>query len=213
MEEHTALFVAGLFMGLGPCLAFCAPILIPYIAGSERSWLEGLKDVLIFSASRVVIYGVLGLLAGGIGCLLSSSKLDFIKYLGLGIFVLLLGIIMLLRGKGFPLCRILHRETIERGTKSMILLGVLIGLAPCLPLLGALTIIAGLAKGPLMGAFWGLSFGLGTVISPLIILAPIAGGLGRLLSSKPVFYQTFSRLCGCFLIYFGIRLILGVIKT
>jgi len=210
MEEHTALFVTGLLMGLGPCLAFCAPILIPYITGSEKSWLGGLKDVLVFSLSRLVITGLLGSLAGEMGYLLSSPKFDLIKYLGLGIFVLLLGVIMLLGGKGFPLCRILHRETIERSTKSMILLGILIGLAPCLPLLGALTIIAGLAKGPLMGAFWGLSFGLGTVISPLILLALVAGSLGKLFSLKPIFYQTFSRLCGCFLVYFGIRLIIGV---
>ncbi len=216
MEEHTALFITGLFMGLGPCLAFCGPILFPYIAGSKRSWLGGLKDILIFSASRVVIYGLLGLLASSIGYFLteviSSPKFNLIKYLGAGIFVLLLGMIMILGRTRFPFCRLLHKETIEKSAKSMILLGILIGVSPCLPLLGALTTIAGLAKGPFVGAFWGLSFGLGTVISPLIILALVAGSLGKLLSLKPIFYQTFSRLCGCFLIYFGIRLILGVFR-
>jgi len=217
MKEYTALFITGLLMGLGPCLAFCGPILFPYIAGSKRSWLGGLKDILIFSTSRVVIYGLLGLLASSTGYFLaeviSSSKLNLIKYLGAGTFVLLLGIIMMLGRTRLPFCRILHRETIEKSAKSMILLGILIGVSPCLPLLGALTTIAGLAKGPLVGAFWGLSFGLGTVISPLIILALVAGGLGKLLSLKPILHQVASRLCGCFLIYFGIRLILGVIRT
>ena len=216
MEEYTALFVAGLFMGLGPCLAFCGPILFPYIAGSKRSWLGGLKDILIFSASRVVIYGILGLLASSIGYFLaeviSSPKLNLIKYLGAGIFVLLLGIIMMLGRTKFFFCRLLHRETIERSAKSMILLGILIGVSPCLPLLGALTTIAGLAKGPLVGAFWGLSFGLGTALSPLIILALVAGGLGKLLSLKPILHQVASRICGLFLIYFGIRLISGVFR-
>lgn len=216
MKEPTTLFVTGLFMGIGPCLAFCGPILFPYIAGSKRSWLGGLKDILIFSASRVVTYGLLGLLVSSIGYFLteaiSSPKFNLIKYLGAGIFVLLLGIIMMLGRIRLPFCRILHRETIERSAKSMILLGVLIGISPCLPLLGALTTIAGLAKGPLVGAFWGFSFGLGTVISPLIILALIAGGLGKILSLKPTLYQVASRLCGCFLIYFGIRLILGAVR-
>lgn len=217
MKEYTALFFTGLTMGVGPCLAFCGPILFPYIAVSKRSWLGGLKDILVFSASRVVIYGILGLLASSIGYFLteviSSPKLNLIKYLGAGIFVSLLGIIMLLSRTRFFFCRLLHRETIERSTKSMILLGILIGVSPCLPLLGALTTIAGLAKGPFTGAFWGFSFGLGTVISPLIILALVAGGLGRLLSFKPILHQVASRLCGCFLIYFGIRLILGVVRT
>jgi thiol:disulfide interchange protein DsbD len=216
MEEHTALFVTGFFMGLGPCLAFCGPILFPYIAGSEKSWLGGLKDILIFSASRVVIYAILGLLASNIGYflteLISSPKFNLIKYLGVGIFVLLLGIIMILGRTKFFFCRLLHRETIEKSTKSMILLGILIGISPCLPLLGALATIAGLAKGPLVGAFWGFSFGLGTAISPLIILALVAGGLGKLLSLKPILHQVTSRICGLFLIYFGIRLISGVLK-
>lgn len=217
MKEPTTLFVTGLFMGIGPCLAFCGPILFPYIAGSKRSWLGGLKDILVFSASRVVVYGILGLLVSSIGYFLteviSSPKFNLIKYLGAGTFVLLLGIIMMLGRTRLPFCRILHRETIERSARSMILLGILIGVSPCLPLLGALTTIAGLAKGPFIGAFWGLSFGLGTVISPLIILALVAGGLGRLLSLKPILHQVASRLCGCFLIYFGIRLILGVVRT
>ncbi len=216
MEEYTALFVTGLFMGLGPCLAFCGPILFPYIAGSKKSWLGGLKDILIFSASRVVIYAILGLLASNIGYFLteviSSPKFNFTKYLGAGIFVLLLGIIMILGRTKFFFCRLLHRETIEKSTKSMVLLGILIGVSPCLPLLGALTTIAGLAKGPLVGAFWGFSFGLGTVISPLIILALVAGGLGKLLSLKPILHQVASRICGLFLIYFGIRLISGVFR-
>ncbi len=212
MKEPTTLFVTGLFMGIGPCLAFCGPILFPYIAGSKRSWLGGLKDILIFSASRVVIYGIFGLLACASYQAISSPKLNLIKYLGAGIFVLLLGIIMMLGRTRLPFCRILHRETIERSARSMILLGILIGVSPCLPLLGALTTIAGLAKGPLVGAFWGFSFGLGTVISPLIILALVAGGLGKLLSLKPTLYQVASRLCGCFLIYFGIRLILGAVR-
>lgn len=216
MEEHTVLFFTGLTMGVGPCLAFCGPILFPYIAGSKRSWRGGLKDILIFSASRVVIYAILGLLASNIGYflteLISSPKFNLIKYLGAGIFVLLLGIIMILGRTKFFFCRLLHRETIERSTKSMILLGILIGVSPCLPLLGALATIAGLAKGPLVGAFWGFSFGLGTAISPLIILALVAGGLGKLLSLKPILHQVASRLCGCFLVYFGIRLISGVVR-
>jgi len=216
MKEYTALFFTGLIMGVGPCLAFCGPILFPYIAGSKRSWLEGLKDILIFSASRVVIYGLLGLLASSIGYFLteaiSSSKFSLVKYLGAGIFVLLLGTIMMMGKTRLSFCRILHRETIERSAKSMVLLGILIGVSPCLPLLGALTTIAGLARGPLVGAFWGFSFGLGTVISPLILLALAAGGLGKLLSLKPILHQIASRLCGCFLIYFGIRLIIRVLK-
>ena len=56
MKEPTALFVTGLFMGLGPCLAFCGPILFPYIAGRKRSWLGGAErysDLLYLSSSDI----------------------------------------------------------------------------------------------------------------------------------------------------------------
>jgi sulfite exporter TauE/SafE len=216
MKEYTALFFYGITMGLGPCLTFCSPILLPYItARNKENWLGGVRDILIFSLARVTVYSLLGLAAGSIGfgltAVIAGDRFIFLKYLGMGIFILLLGIVMVLGRTKFTFCRILHRETIERSTKSMILLGILTGFSPCLPLAGALGIIAGLAPGSLAGAFWGFSFGLGTVVSPLILLALAAGGVGRLFSLKPALHRALRGVCGSFLIYFGIRLIWRVL--
>jgi len=70
MGAAAELFLNGLALGLGPCMVFCLPILVPFIAGTRRGWLEGLKATLAFSLSRLAAYTLLGLLAGLSGELL-----------------------------------------------------------------------------------------------------------------------------------------------
>lgn len=95
----------------------------------------------------------------------------------------------------------------------MVLLGIMIGLAPCLPLFGVLTYIAFNSQNFLHGAFLGLTFGMGALISPLILIGPLAGGTATLLLKKPLVYKIFGYLCGLILIYLGIGMVIRVLSA
>ena len=90
----------------------------------------------------------------------------------------------------------------------MALLGLMVGFAPCLPLIGLLTYIAFNARNALDGVFLGLSFGAGTLISPLILFGCLAAGIPILLVKRPLVYKLFIRGCGLVLMYVGIGMII-----
>lgn len=215
MKIYIDVFLLGISLSWGPCLSFCAPITVPYIAATQKSWLEGLRVSLVFSLARIVSYVVLSLISATLGYYLirrfyEEQQTASVIYIIAGAFVVLLGIIVLL-GKSFrfPFCSGIEKIK-ATGIGEMALLGVLVGFAPCLPLLGLLVYIAFNAQNFLHGAALGLTFGLGTLISPLILFGPLAGGAAGLLFKKPLVYKIFSCICGVLLIYFGIALIIRV---
>ena len=199
-------------IGAGPCMLICAPILLPYIAGTKRTWREGLKATLVFGLTRLVIYSLLGGVVGYVGYYL--FQLFYNRLWGVylwtlaGIFIIILGILIVL-GKGVknPFCRFLQGQTLENSTKSMIFLGVVIGLSPCLPLLAVLTEIMFLAEEFYQGFLYGLAFGVGTVISPLLLLGALAPFLTGKLSRTQRSARILNLSCGVLLIGMGLYII------
>jgi sulfite exporter TauE/SafE len=186
------LFTIGITMAFGPCLFFCTPIVLSYIAGTQDNWRKGFKSVLIFSMSRAIVYVLLGLLAGFFGKMLTTTldKYSLTIYFIGGIFISLSGILILLgKNPNLHLCQTLRKYTVEDDIRNTIILGIIIGLLPCTPLLGILVYISLVSKDLWQGALLGLSFGVGTMISPLIIFG----------------------VCGFLLFLFGIQLIVSQI--
>ncbi len=70
-----ALFVAGLTVGVGPCMVHCAPALAFYVTGTADGWRAGLKAALGFALARLSAHTLLGALAGGIGASLVTPLL------------------------------------------------------------------------------------------------------------------------------------------
>jgi sulfite exporter TauE/SafE len=217
LKIYVDLFLTGIALGSGPCLYFCAPILLPYIAATQKGWLEGLKITLAFSFARVVSYVSLSLISATIGQYLIrrfyETQAGTIIYLTVGVFISLLGILIVI-GKSLHL----HfcppfKGTAYEGIKEMILLGLVVGFAPCLPLFGVLTYIAFHSQNFLHGALLGLSFGVGTIVSPLILLGSMAGGTATLLLKKEFVHKIFSRLCGLALLYLGVSMIIRTLRT
>jgi sulfite exporter TauE/SafE len=207
----------GITLGWGPCLSFCSPILLPYIAATQTSWLKGLRAAIIFSLSRILAYMVLALIVVSIGRVIINKfyghTIGISIYLLIGIFISLLGLVLFF-GKKFEslqLCKILNIHTSGRGLKSLIILGILIGLAPCIPLFGALSYIAFVSKNLLEGIFLGFCFGIGTLLSPLVIFGLLAGGLPKTLFKNHKIFTIFNRICGLFLFYLGLKLIIKVL--
>ncbi|NQT95023.1 MAG: sulfite exporter TauE/SafE family protein, partial [Candidatus Omnitrophica bacterium] len=93
-----SLFVTGMIMGSGPCLASCGPILVSYIAATKRSPLGGLWGCLVFSASRVLVYIFMGGIAGFVGAgLFSRFYWEMPGYIILfvsGLFISFLGVLI-----------------------------------------------------------------------------------------------------------------------
>ena len=128
-----SILIQGFVIGSGPCMLVCAPILLPYIAGTKRTWQEGLKAALIFGLTRLAVYTLMGGVVGYIGYYL--FRLFYNRFWGIylwiiaGIFIIILGFLIMI-GKGIrnPICKVLQKQTLEDSTKSMILLGIIIGM-------------------------------------------------------------------------------------
>ena len=217
--EYTAagLFLTGLALGASQCTLTCGPVLGLYVAGTAGGWRGGLKATLAFSLSRLFCYLLLGFIAGlssvFITDILSGHDFSFYVWILTGSFISLLGALIILgKEPHLKLCHLLKRHTVDDSTKSMALLGFIIGITPCAPLLGVLTYIALTAKGPLLGMFYSLCFGVGpAVVTPIIIIGILAGVVPGAVFKTPRIYQFFRRICGVLLIFYGIRLIIQVL--
>ena len=216
MKIYIDLFIIGVLLSWGPCFSFCAPLTLPFIAATQKGWRQGLKLSLVFSLARIVPYVILSIISAILGQYLISNfyegQAKTVIYFVVGAFISLLGIIILI-GKSpyLHLCAPVKRIG-PGGVKEMALLGLLVGFAPCLPLLGVLAYIAFHTQDFLQGALLGLTFGAGTLVSPLILCGSLAGGVSLILLKKPLVYKIFSRACGVILVYFGIDMIIRALR-
>ena len=212
MSTAIELFIIGITVSFGPCLAFCSPVILPYIAATRRGWRDGLIVILIFSFTRLIAYCLLGLLAGLFGSLLAQRfhQFGYLVFLVGGMFISLLGLLIILgKEPGHHLCQALRKQVVDNRIKGPVMLGLIVGILPCLPLLGVLAYIALEAQNLWHGAFYGLAFGMGKFISPLIPLGVLASALPAGLIKNHRIYGFFSRLCGFILFLIGVNLVVS----
>jgi len=218
MSTLGALFATGLALGISQCMLSCAPLLLLYVAGTAVGWKEGLKAALVFSLARVLAYSILGALVGFLGmrlvdCFRGETFIPWVQLVA-GAFVSLLGILIMLgRNPQLHLCRYFSKHTLNNSILSMGLLGFLIGVVPyCAPFLGILTYIAFAVRDPLLGALYGLFFGLGAaLVTPLLVAGPLAVLIPKLVFKSPLLLEIFRRVSGVILLIFGIRLIVMLV--
>ncbi len=216
LETALGLFFTGLVLGSTRCMLSCAPLLILYIAGTKEGWKEGLKATLIFSLARLSAYILLGFLAGLVGVfitnLIQEGSLSTYLIMGMSIFISLVAVLMIL-GKelSFSPCQRFKEIGIQRSTLSMAISGFTIGFASyCTPFFGILAYIASTVKSPLLGALYGLSFGLGaSLLTPLVVAGVLSSVIPRLIFSHPSILKIFRRACGLLLLLWGIRLFIS----
>ena len=212
MNTAIELFIIGITVSFGPCLAFCSPVILPYIAATRQGWKEGLVVILTFSFARLITYCLLGLLTGLFGRLLTEQlhQFGYLIFLGGGLFISLLGLLIIFgRGYHHHLCQVLRSYAVDDKIKGPVMLGLIVGILPCLPLLGVLAYIALRTQNLWQGAFYGLAFGMGKFISPLIPLGILASTLPAGLIKNLRVYGFFSRLCGFILFFIGVNLIVS----
>lgn len=214
MRMYVELFVLGATLGAGPCLAVCAPILIPFIASTGQNWRQGLKAAAVFSFFRALAYAALGVVSVLCYALIESIVVPENRYylsLLAGFFVVAVGLLFILmkRDIHLPFFGSLADRLLRKSNQSMAVLGLLIGFSPCLPLIGALALVAAQATSVLDGAALGLTFGMGTFLSPLLVLAVLAGHVSERMSKSRRLFGTLRMVCGIVLVVSGLYLIRG----
>lgn len=136
---------------------------------------------------------------------------DFSKYVVIlgGIFIILVGLLMALgRRLEFGFWQFLQKRLLERDKKSIIILGLVIGLLPCAPLLAILSYVGLVSKSWIESLLYSFSFGIGTFVSPLIFLVILTSLIPKfLIKKKGIYIQIFNFICGLIIVYLGIQLI------
>jgi len=199
-------FLLGLSFGMGPCLASCGPLLISYVSGTGKNIRQGIKVYFLFSLSRISVYLVLGLLIFWLGQQVSEMALGgFSRYLYLigGLFIIFLGVLIMLgKNTGHQFCRNISNTFLKGDTKTALLLGAVIGILPCAPLIALISYIGLVSRHWIEVIRYSIAFGLGTILSPLFILIVFAGLMQRILVSR-----IFNLICGAIIIYLGAQLL------
>lgn len=151
----------------------------------------------IFFLSRFVVEGLLG------------SLYKYVLIFGGG-FIIIIGLFLAFGKKlEFSPWRFVYKNLLERDKKSIFTVGLIIGLLPCAPLLSILSYVGLISRTWVSSLLYSLSFGIGTFVSPLILLTILAGIIPRLFLEKNAKYASiFSFICGFTIIFLGIQLIL-----
>jgi len=199
-------FLSGLILGSSLCLLSCPFFLFPIIARESKTWKEGIKIGLIFGTGRIFSYGILGSIA-------SFSHFLLQDFLGSKISFIIGGVILICIGFWFFFYSETCRKNYIIKKISTFLIGITYGILPCAPLTGFLfTYLVYMSKGILFGFISGIIFGLGTLLSPLLILCGFFPSFGKRINkfSKGKIYI---KIIGTIIfIFFGIDLILKGVK-
>lgn len=207
------LFFTGLTAGAGPCLLSCMPVFLPLLAATAGKTAQGLVATIMFAAGRLTAYLTLGFLAGWsiriLDKLTGSATVPMIINIVAAVFIIVLGVFIIAgRDISLPFCRRFYKYFIDKNYQSMFILGILLGIAPCLPLIGVLTYIAVKASSPWQGLWYAGSFGIGNVLSLLLLGGFSARILARGKQTAGQGQKIMIKACGIFLVVWGILLML-----
>lgn len=170
--DAAGLFTLGLVYGATVCSMTCLSYLGPYLLGTGTGFRDGVLSSLSFGLGKICCYVFLGGLAGYLGRELTYSPA---QTWAMGL--VLIGVAISMPFAARRGCR----DKCHQGSKrvSLLTLGAATSLVPCPPVLAILTLAA--SQGSMVtGMGFGLFYGLGIIISPLLL---VGGGLS-LISKK-----------------------------
>jgi sulfite exporter TauE/SafE len=190
-------FAGGLLYGLAVCTAACLPYLASYIAGIGAGFRKGTVVTLIFNSGRIAAYALIGCLVAlfsGLFRLAVSgtaiSPFQIYSSIAFSIVTMIIGVSILLKlrkpcecdlpnGKASVAQAKKNRFGFDFGAFS---LGLSRGLILCPPLV-ALLIYSLPFSTPVGSVGLAVLFGLGTSLSPMLLLG---GATGWLLNKAPL---------------------------
>jgi thiol:disulfide interchange protein DsbD len=180
-------WLLGASMGLTACTVTCLPFIGTWALGRASGQGEAIRHTLSFLAGRVLAYTALAWLA-------ASAGLGLVRLLDSGLGNTLIGLasvfagLWLLAARRRPACPPPSRAGQpvpfhgRRHATPPFFLGLTLALTPCTPL-ASLLALAAQTQNIAQGASYGLAFGLGAAMTPILLLVPLAGRLGRAMHS------------------------------
>lgn len=196
-------WLLGLSLGLTACTVTCLPYMGAWVLARERGTV--MVDTTAFLAGRVTAYALMGLAAGLAGTWLAQVLQGGIGHMAIGIASLGAGV-WLMAGKAHRGC-----ASGRRFQASPLAMGFALSLTPCAPLASLLAFSAQ-SGSAVNGMAYGLAFGLGAAVTPLLVLLPALGWFGqRLRESRAELGLWLRRCAGLVLAVLGIhRIALGL---
>ncbi len=164
MAELFSFLGLGAVYGFTMCSFACLPYLGVYLMGTGQGFGDGVRASFFFLLGKVFTYTLFGALAGALGMVLDLSA-EQGKILGLVLIATGLLLPFVARKRCQGKCQ-------QSGKRlSLFSLGMATSLLPCPPL-AAVFLVAAQKGSWLLGAGYGGMFGLGLLVSPLLL----AGG-------------------------------------
>jgi len=212
-NAYLEAFVGGLFYGLAFCTSACLPYLASYIAGIGAGFRRGITITLAYNSGRIIAYAMIGaaigILSGTFRFLFSEAALlPFQQYSSLvfGFVTIVIGALILLQSRKMS-CDHAAQDSASQGMRQLgrrfdfgaFSLGLSRGLVIC-PALFALLLYSLPFATPFDSFALAVLFGLGTALSPLLVLG---GATGWLLNKAPLFRKWISRFGGFMLVLLG----------
>jgi len=181
--------------------------------GSREGALNGIKSFVIFTIGRVFMCGILGLTAGYIGKTFINVGSD-LKYGSIlcCVVIISIGLLMIIR-PWYVKCEKTKEKTkmfvffstnlAFSPTTHLFIMGMAFATIPCPPmvivLLYSLQMPSVISSSILMALF-----GIGTAVSPLVIISALAGWFSKKIKAEvPQYRMLFQRLSGMILILLG----------
>ena len=218
-NPYVQALAVGVLYGLVFCTSSCLPYLASYIAGVGADFRKGVIVTLIYNAGRVTAYALIGVLLGLLSgvfrfAVTESSLAVFQQYSSyvFGLVTIVIGVTILLKSQKPRACTPENNETLPakktgRFDLRAFSLGLSRGLIVCPPL--ALLLLYSVPFGaPVDSFFVALLFGLGTTLSPMLLLGGVTGWL---LNKAPLFRKWLSIAGGGILVALGVLAIVNSI--
>jgi cytochrome c-type biogenesis protein len=216
-NPYVAALAGGFLYGLVFCTSTCLPFIASYIAGINAGFRKGVTVTLIFNAGRITAYALIGAAIGVFKLFLNDafrSTFQLYSSLAFSVITVAIGVTILIRDKQSS-CNCPAPVTSKGGMSGFMnrfdvrayTLGLSRGLLLCAPLLAILAYSVSFAA-PFDSFALAVLFGVGTALSPIILLG---GATGWLLNKAPLFRKWISRLGAVALIVLGLVTLIDAI--
>lgn len=220
-NPYLEALAVGLLYGTVFCTSSCLPYLASYIAGIGADFRKGITTTLVYNLGRVAAYafigGLIGILSGVFPFVVDESSLTvFQQYssYGFSIVTIIIGITILWKSRSAsPDCNPECAENLGsqkiwgRFDLRALSLGFSRGLIVCPPL-AALLLYSVPFGAPIDSFAVAVLFGLGTSLSPMLLLGGVTGWL---FNKAPLFRKWLSLAGGGVLVLLGVLTLVSTI--
>ncbi len=203
----AGLFMTGCLFGLTICSFSCMPLVCTVVMGTKRGFKSGVFSAAVFSAGRIAGYTAAGILCGLTGKAAENIFQQDKVVLAAGVLFLFTGCCVFFSSKRKGCKRSGVSSIGSKGSKLQLSsLGLITGMMPCVPYTAVMAGAA--ASGSFaIGGFSAFCFGLGTSLSPLLLVGGGAGWFSKKLVEKiPDLDGKIRKITGVLIMIMGIKM-------